>query len=106
MRKVCCIAIISTIIAMSGCAVDPVEDQEGESSVETLESEVVNTVQLVILSFDGVWWQWQIRNYSGAPAYRRVVYANGEVNGCRGIGANSSTLPDWTLVQPIGLTYC
>ena len=106
MMKVCCIAVISAVITMSGCAIDSIEDQEGASGVQTIESEISGTVQLIVISNNGGSWQWIIQNTTSTPASRRVVFENFAVGQCRTIAANSSTIVQDTVVKPVNLTGC
>ncbi len=106
MRKVCYIVIISILITMSGCAVDPMEDQEEEPGIEVVESELGGSVWLNVVGWNWTHWVWNICNTYGNWAYRRVVYENGAVNGCRGIPPKACTLTDYTVVRPIYLIGC
>jgi hypothetical protein len=106
MSKLASIAIISTFIAMSGCAVDAMEAQEEEPSVETIESELNGSVWLSCCGRYYSYYTWNICSTYGNWAYRRVVYVNGAVNGCRAIPPKACTLTDYTLVQPWYLIGC
>jgi hypothetical protein len=109
MRTIPCIAIMSTIIAMSGCVIDDtdtqnqVEDQEEEPSTSTVESEIDNPVRLNVYGTSGGMWQWSISNLSNSWACRRVVFVNWGVGvnrwvGPGGIFFNATSVRPWYLI--------
>jgi hypothetical protein len=107
MRRLSCIAIMSTIITISGCAIDDtntqMEDQEEEPSVSTIESAIDNPVRLNIYGPSGGLWQWSISNVSNNWACRRVVFVNGGVGvnrwvGPGGIFFNATSVRPWFLI--------
>jgi hypothetical protein len=106
MTKACCIAIILAVVTMTGCAVDSMEDQELEPDVGTIESEIGGSVWLNMMGQPGGLWKWQICNTYGSTAYRRVVYEDYAVHGCRAIQAKNCTIPDRTVVKPHSLINC
>jgi len=86
MKKTSCIALMSMMIAMAGCAVDSVDSQEEEPTVGTIESEVDNPVRLNIYGNPGGVWRWSISNVSNSWACRRVVFVNGGIGVNRWVG--------------------
>src|SRR5262249_38340026 len=105
MKRVSCVAIISIVIAMSGCAVDSMEDQEEEPEVGTIESAAYGDVRLDRAPYAGGW-LWVITNNSSGWAYRRVAFYPNGVGDCHGIAPWGGQFQNWSAAYPWYLVGC